>query len=185
MPYSDAAEVRESLATAAQSKVQTNTAASRLTPRKTLTRSSIFTIVILLAFIIIPVAHYLFDDLCGPDEALLLVYPQRIISGQWPNRDFFTAYGPGQFWLLAGVYKIFGASVIAERLVGLFLHAALVIGEPLDVHDALAKIRQMPEDRRLPAACYSMKEHGLELSGLQLFREVVEHGALRGRQDKG
>jgi len=128
MPYSDAAEVRESLATAAQSKVQTNTAASRLTPRITLTRSSIFTIVILLAFIIIPVAHYLFDDLCGPDEALLLVYPQRIISGQWPNRDFFTAYGPGQFWLLAGVYKIFGASVIAERLVGLFLHAALVIG---------------------------------------------------------
>ena len=129
MPYSDAAEVRGSLATAAQSEVQTNTTASRGThSRRTLTRSSIPFIVILLAFIIIPVARYLFDDLYGPDEALLLVYPQRIISGQWPNRDFFTAYGPGQFWLLAGVYKIFGASVIAERLIGLFLHAAIVIG---------------------------------------------------------
>ena len=38
---------------------------------------------------------------------------------------------------------------------------------------------------RLPAARYPMEEHGLELSGLQLLREVVEHRALRGRQDKG
>lgn len=89
--------------------------------------STIMTLTV-LAFATIPVLPHLFDDLFTPDESLLLVYPQRILDGQWPNRDFFTGYGPGQFWLLAGVYKIVGASVITERLVGWLLHIAIVFG---------------------------------------------------------
>ena len=91
-------------------------------------RSSIIMTLTVLAFATIPVLPHLFDDLFTPDESLLLVYPQRIISGQWPNRDFFTGYGPGQFWLLAGIYKIFGVSVVAERLMGWLLHIAIAFG---------------------------------------------------------
>ena len=92
-------------------------------------RSSIILILTVIVFATVPVIPHLFDDLFTPDESMLLVYPERILSGQWPNRDFFNAaYGPGQFWLLAGVYKIFGASVITERLVGWLLHLAIVFG---------------------------------------------------------
>ena len=92
-------------------------------------RSSIILILTVLLFATVPVIPNLFDDLFTPDESMLLVYPERILSGQWPNRDFFNfAYGPGQFWLLAGVYRIFGASIVAERLVGWLLHLAIVFG---------------------------------------------------------
>lgn len=92
-------------------------------------RYSIILILSVLAFATIPLIPHLFDDLFTPDESMLLVYPERILSGQWPNRDFFNAaYGPGQFWILAGVYKIFGASVIVERLVGWLLHLAIAFG---------------------------------------------------------
>jgi hypothetical protein len=109
---------------------ETSTTASRVIhTRRAASRSSIFMILTVLAFATIPVAPYLFDNLWGPDESMLLVYPQRILSGQWPNRDFFNnAYGPGQFWLLAGAYRIFGASVITERLIGWLLHIAIALG---------------------------------------------------------
>ena len=91
-------------------------------------RSSIILILTVLAFATIPVAPRLFDSLLTPDESILLVYPERILSGQWPNRDFFAAYGPGQYWLLAGIYKMFGVSVIAERLMGWLLHITIAFG---------------------------------------------------------
>lgn len=91
-------------------------------------RYSIKLILMVLIFATIPVATHLFDNLFTPDESVLLVYPEQILSGRWPNRDFFMPYGPGQFWLLAGVYKIFGVSLVAERLVGWILHIAIALG---------------------------------------------------------
>lgn len=61
------------------------------------------------------------------DEALLLVYPDQISKGRLPYRDFESYYGPGSFWLLAVVYKIFGISVGVERIVGLIYRIALAL----------------------------------------------------------
>lgn len=111
-----------------------NVGTSWVTPSRTgskmaLDRASIMSIVAVLSFVTIPVIPSLFYDLFTPDESMLLIYPARILAGQWPNRDFFNAaYGPGQFWILAGIYKILGSSVITERLLGWVLHVAIAFG---------------------------------------------------------
>jgi hypothetical protein len=104
-------------------------ALSRLGQVRNTDRSTLIVILTVLMFATIPVVPRLFDELLTPDESMLIVYPDRILSGQWPNRDFFNnAYGPGQFWLLAGAFKVFGTSVVTERLTGWLLHCAIAFG---------------------------------------------------------
>ena len=50
----------------------------------------------------------------------------RVAAGQIPHRDFYANYGPAQFYVLAGLFKIFGESLLVERLFDLFIKAALV-----------------------------------------------------------
>ncbi|HEX8119870.1 MAG TPA: hypothetical protein VF549_01260 [Solirubrobacteraceae bacterium] len=55
----------------------------------------------------------------GPhDEGLMLQAARRIGDGQWPYRDFWWNYGPGQPLLLAP----FGGSLVAWRVVRLVLN---------------------------------------------------------------
>jgi hypothetical protein len=49
------------------------------------------------------------------DEGLILFGAERVLHGDVPHRDFYANYGPAQFYLLAGLYKLFGASVLVER----------------------------------------------------------------------
>jgi hypothetical protein len=60
------------------------------------------------------------------DEGALLAYPERVLAGDVPHRDFETFYGPGSPWLLAGVYEVFGPSLATERVVGV-LYRLLII----------------------------------------------------------
>src|SRR5688500_6420969 len=55
----------------------------------------------------------------GPpmEEGFMLVFPELLLEGKLPNRDFLHLYGPGSLWVLAGVFKVFGASLAAERVV--------------------------------------------------------------------
>lgn len=67
------------------------------------------------------------------DEGTLLVYPEQILKGKLPYRDFETFYGPANPYLLAGVYAWTGPGIFAERAVGLayrllILAAILVLG---------------------------------------------------------
>src|SRR5437870_8881309 len=62
------------------------------------------------------------------EEGFMLVFPERILAGDVPNRDFLHLYGPGGLWLLAGVFKLFGVSLAAERLVALAQRIAVVSG---------------------------------------------------------
>lgn len=66
----------------------------------------------------------------GPpmEEGFMLVFPERMLAGDLPHRDFLHLYGPGSLWGLAAVYKLFGADITVERLVGLFQHAAVAFG---------------------------------------------------------
>jgi hypothetical protein len=66
----------------------------------------------------------------GPpmEEGFMLVFPERVLKGAIPNRDFLHLYGPGSLWALAGVFKVFGVSLLTERLFGLVQQLAIVFG---------------------------------------------------------
>jgi hypothetical protein len=66
----------------------------------------------------------------GPpmEEGFMLAFPQEVLRGSVPNRDFLHLYGPGSLWVLAGTYEIFGTSLATERLVGLAQHMGIVFG---------------------------------------------------------
>jgi hypothetical protein len=54
----------------------------------------------------------------GPhDEGLMLAWADRIAGGQWPYRDFWSNYAPGQPLVLAGLVKLFGPSLLAWRVL--------------------------------------------------------------------
>ncbi|NIM19612.1 MAG: hypothetical protein GTO51_04430 [Candidatus Latescibacteria bacterium] len=50
------------------------------------------------------------------DEGLCVYGAVRVLDGDLPYRDFWTIYAPGQFYVLAGLFKLFGAYLIVERI---------------------------------------------------------------------
>jgi hypothetical protein len=69
------------------------------------------------------------------DEGLMLQAARRIAAGQVPYRDFLWAYGPAQPYLLAGLVKLFGVSLLDWRIIrvladaGIALTAYLLVSE--------------------------------------------------------
>jgi hypothetical protein len=61
------------------------------------------------------------------DEGLSVYGAHLVGHGQAPYRDFWTIYGPGQFYLLAAIFQIFGTSLIVERIYSLILIIALIL----------------------------------------------------------
>ena len=63
----------------------------------------------------------------GPyDEFLSLYGAERVLHGGLPYRDFFTMYGPAQFYLIAGFFKLFGVSALSGRIYNTLIRAAIV-----------------------------------------------------------
>jgi hypothetical protein len=62
------------------------------------------------------------------EEGFMLVFPERLLDGDLPNRDFLHLYGPGSLWVLAGVFKVLGTSLTVERLVALLQQVGVVLG---------------------------------------------------------
>jgi hypothetical protein len=60
------------------------------------------------------------------DEGIMLTGAMRVTAGQIPHRDFYANYGPAQFYILAGLFKLFGQSILVERLYDLLIKALLV-----------------------------------------------------------
>ncbi|MGO8720225.1 MAG: ArnT family glycosyltransferase [Acidobacteriaceae bacterium] len=54
--------------------------------------------------------------LIGGDEGSFVDGAVRILHGQVFARDFFEVMGPGTFYLLAGIFKLFGATFLADRI---------------------------------------------------------------------
>ena len=64
----------------------------------------------------------------GPhDEGLMLQAAARIASGEWPYRDFWFNYGPGQPLLLGALWKAFGPSLLTWRIVRVALDATVSV----------------------------------------------------------
>jgi hypothetical protein len=53
------------------------------------------------------------------EEGFMLVFPERLLHGEIPNKDYLHLYGPGSIWVLAGFFKVLGVSLWTERLVGI------------------------------------------------------------------
>jgi len=64
----------------------------------------------------------------GPhDEGLMLAWAGRIADGQWPYRDFWCNYGPGQPLVLAGLVKALGPSLLWWRVLRVALDALVAV----------------------------------------------------------
>jgi hypothetical protein len=66
----------------------------------------------------------------GPpmEEGFMLVFPELVLEGHVPNRDFLHLYGPGGLWVLAGAFKAFGTTLATERVVGFLQQLGVVFG---------------------------------------------------------
>jgi hypothetical protein len=62
------------------------------------------------------------------EEGFMLAFPELVLEGQIPNRDFLHLYGPGSLWVLAGVFEVFGTTLATERVVGLLQLIGVVFG---------------------------------------------------------
>jgi hypothetical protein len=62
------------------------------------------------------------------EEGFMLTFPEMVLDGKVPNRDFLHLYGPGSLWVLAAVFAIAGVSLGAERVVGYLQHVGLGLG---------------------------------------------------------
>ncbi|HXJ82932.1 MAG TPA: hypothetical protein VMS64_30110 [Candidatus Methylomirabilis sp.] len=58
------------------------------------------------------------------DEGSLLLGAREIQAGAMPMADFWTAYSPGMFWIVASLLRIFGEEMLVLRV----FHAAIVLG---------------------------------------------------------
>ena len=84
-------------------------------------------VAIVLLLIVIASAAPGFDALAlRMDDGALLLYPELILKGWVPYRDFETYYGPANPYLLAGVYAIFHPEILVARTVGLLYHLAIL-----------------------------------------------------------
>jgi hypothetical protein len=90
-------------------------------------RNAIVFAVIALGFLL-PLRGLLRSQGPPMEEGFMLVFPERVLDGDLPNRDFLHLYGPGSLWFLAGVFKVFGVSLTAERLVALLQQLGVVLG---------------------------------------------------------
>jgi hypothetical protein len=61
------------------------------------------------------------------DEGLMLTAASRIARGEVPYRDFWWFYPPGQPYLLAALWKIFGPSLLTWRIVRVLTNAGVAL----------------------------------------------------------
>jgi hypothetical protein len=60
------------------------------------------------------------------EEGFMLVFPEEVLHGAIPNRDFLHLYGPGSLWVLAAIFKAFSTTLWTERVVGYLQQLALI-----------------------------------------------------------
>lgn len=61
------------------------------------------------------------------DDGVLLYGAERILAGNIPYRDFYLVYTPGNLYLLALVFKIFGPSIMIERILNTIVSLFILI----------------------------------------------------------
>lgn len=57
------------------------------------------------------------------DEAIIAYGAERVLNGDVPYKDFWALYSPAQFWIVAGLFKLFGSSLLVERMWDIFIRS--------------------------------------------------------------
>ncbi len=91
-------------------------------------RRDLIALALIAVVLLIPVPGLLRYQGPPMEEGFMLAFPEQILNGRFPHRDFLHLYGPGSLYVLAGVYKVFGVDLTVERLVGLIQHAGVAFG---------------------------------------------------------
>ncbi len=92
---------------------------------KRISNSWIFPLMLFGAFFVyqLAVSRYLFNVY---DEGLRLMSAQSALAGFVPYRDFWTIYAPGDLYLLAALFKIFGSFVIVLTTLAVCIQLLIV-----------------------------------------------------------
>ncbi len=61
------------------------------------------------------------------DEGLILAGADRVLLGEVPFKDFWNTHPPGQIWLVAGLFRLFGESMLVLRVYDAAVKAALAL----------------------------------------------------------
>lgn len=77
--------------------------------------------------VLVPLPSVLAAPATTMEEGVLLVYPERLLEGDVPAKDFEHTYGPASLWTLAAAYELFDVSVAVERIVGHLYRVALAL----------------------------------------------------------
>lgn len=62
------------------------------------------------------------------DEGFAMFGSTRVLNGDVPYKDFWAIYPPGQFYILAGIIKLFGANLLNARIFDTLIRFLMVIG---------------------------------------------------------
>jgi Dolichyl-phosphate-mannose-protein mannosyltransferase len=87
---------------------------------------SAFFVLVLVFFSAIVLGAKLFGLFSTQDEAILVLYPDLIVRGYVPYRDFAFTYPPGTFYVLTAIYALFGNTLLVERIAGMGFQFAMV-----------------------------------------------------------
>jgi hypothetical protein len=60
------------------------------------------------------------------DEGLILSNAMRVLAGDVIHREFFSLYGPGQPYVVAIIFRVFGEHFIAERIYEVAIRSAVI-----------------------------------------------------------
>jgi hypothetical protein len=90
--------------------------------------ADVLAVSIIAAVLIVPAVGLMRYQGPPMEEGFMLAFPEQILQGRLPHRDFLHLYGPGSLWVLAAVYWLFEPSLVVERLVGLAQHAGVAFG---------------------------------------------------------
>jgi hypothetical protein len=70
---------------------------------------------LLVVIVVLPLPALLRASGAPMEEGFMLTFPEQLLQGRLPHRDFLHLYGPGALWVLAGAYRMLGASIGVER----------------------------------------------------------------------
>ncbi len=90
-------------------------------------RRDVLALAVVLGALLLPVLGLMRYQGPPMEEGFMLVFPEQILQGRLPHRDFLHLYGPGSIYVLAAVYRILGADITVERMVGLLQHAVVAV----------------------------------------------------------
>lgn len=94
------------------------------TPGSAPFRSAI--VVFPIALLVLLLAFSVYPSLNLYDDGIIVVGAEEILRGKVPYRDFWTMYAPGQFYLTALLFRIFGTQFFIACLVGVVSKALIV-----------------------------------------------------------